>query len=153
MGNKEKQVQEFRDITKLYSGVTIMMHEAMAKKIGLSIADHKYLGLIMHKGQMTAGELSKLTGLTTGAVTGLVDRFEKRKLATRQYDKADRRKVIIVPNIENAQKLLIPVREELSRKTTKLIASFSENEIDVLRRYFLSAMEIMKETAQQLDGK
>jgi DNA-binding MarR family transcriptional regulator len=42
---------------------------------------------------MTAGELSKMTGLTTGAVTGLIDRLEKKKLIQRQFDKDDRRKV------------------------------------------------------------
>jgi DNA-binding MarR family transcriptional regulator len=39
---------------------------------------------------MTAGELSNLTGLTTGAVTGLIDRLEKKKLVKRQFAEDDR---------------------------------------------------------------
>ncbi len=54
------------------------MHEAIAKSAGLTGTDHKYLGLIIQHGEMTAGKLSKLTGLTTGAITGLIDRLEKR---------------------------------------------------------------------------
>ena len=45
---------------------------------------------------MVAGELTTLTGLMTGAVTGLVDRFETKKLVSRQFAQGDRRKVIIV---------------------------------------------------------
>ena len=55
---------------------------------------------------MTAGELSNLTGLTTGAVTGLIDRFEKKKLVKRQFAEDDRRKVIIEPNTKNIMGLL-----------------------------------------------
>ena len=74
------------------------MHEAVGRKAGLSGTDHKYLGFLMQNGQMTAGELSNLTGLTTGAITGLIDRFEKKRLVKRQFAEDDRRKVIIEPN-------------------------------------------------------
>ncbi|WP_245747729.1 MarR family transcriptional regulator [Parapedobacter koreensis] len=50
---------------------------------------HKYLGFLLQRGQMTAGELSNITGLFTGAVTSLIDRFEKQKLVKRQADKID----------------------------------------------------------------
>jgi hypothetical protein len=51
------------------------LHEAIARKAGRSGTDHKYLGLIIQNGAMTAGELSKLTGLTTGAVTGVIGSY------------------------------------------------------------------------------
>ena len=79
---KELNEQEKRKIVNLgrgFSDATIFLHEAIAQKAGLSTTDHKYLGLIMQKGPITAGEFSKLTGLTTGAITGLVDRLEKKK--------------------------------------------------------------------------
>ena len=64
-----------RKLNQLLSYTSIQMHEAVARKAGLSGTDHKYLGFLIEKGQMTAGELSNLTGLTTGEVTGLIDRF------------------------------------------------------------------------------
>lgn len=146
----KQQVQAFRDTSKRYSDASILMHEAIARKVGLSGTDHKYLGLIIEKGAMTAGELSTLTGLTSGAVTGLVDRLEKKKLVKRQFDKSDRRKVIIIPDVKNAFKLLNPIFEQLDKKTTELVASFSEEEIKVLERYFLSAVGIMNEMVEQL---
>ncbi|MCL4641134.1 MAG: MarR family transcriptional regulator, partial [Olivibacter sp.] len=101
---KEQQAQNFRSLSRKYSDTSILMHEAIAREIGLSGTDHKYLGFIIQNGEMTAGELSRLTGLTTGAVTGLVDRLEKKKLVKRKFDSEDRRKVIIVPNTKNTLK-------------------------------------------------
>ena len=102
---------------------------------------------------MTAGELSNLTGLTTGAVTGLIDRFEKKKLVKRQFAEDDRRKVIIEPNTKNIMALLVPLYKEFKNKSEKLSASFSNKEIKIIETYFLKAIEIMNETTNKLNNK
>ncbi len=150
---EREKIRHFRTVSRQYSDTSVLMHEAIARKAGLSGTDHKYLGLIIQKGKMTAGELSRMTGLTTGAVTGLIDRLEKKELVNRQFVKNDRRKVIIVPNTQNAVKLLEPLFAGLQEKTEKLIASFSDSEIQVVEKYFLSAIQIMNETTAELNGK
>src|ERR1700761_8284375 len=110
MGNK--QIIQMRKLSQLYAYTSIQMHETVASKAGLSGTDHKYLGFLMEKGSMTAGELSNLTGLTTGAVTGLIDRFEKKNLVKRRFAKDDRRKVLIEPHTENIMALLVPLYKE-----------------------------------------
>jgi DNA-binding MarR family transcriptional regulator len=107
----------------------------------------------MEKGQMTAGELSTLTGLTTGAVTGLIDRFEKKNLVKRQFAEGDRRKVIIVPNTETIMAILVPLYKEFRNETAQLLASFSNEEIKTLETYFSKAVEIMKKTTNQLNNE
>lgn len=146
-------LQQFRLASRQYSDASIFMHEAIARKAGLAGSDHKYLGLILQHKELTAGELSKLTGLTTGAVTGLIDRLEKKKLLKRKFSRDDRRKVIIVPNEENAMKLLQPLFEELQQKTTALITSFSSSEMESIKRYFLEATAIMKEVTDSMNPK
>ncbi len=146
-------LQEFRQASRQYSDASIFMHEAIARKAGLAGSDHKYLGLILQHKELTAGELSKLTGLTSGAVTGLIDRLEKKKLLKRKFTKNDRRKVIIVPDEENAMKLLQPLFVELQQKTTALIASFSSSEIETIKRYFSEATIIMKEVTDSMNLK
>jgi DNA-binding MarR family transcriptional regulator len=143
-------IKNFRAISRQYSDTSILMHEAIARKAGLSGTDHKFLGLIIQHGEMTAGELSKITGLTTGAVTGLIDRLENKKLVKRQFDKDDRRKVKIVPNQQNTMKLLEPLFKELQEKTLKLISTLSESEIHTIENYFTSAIKIMNETKETL---
>src|ERR1043165_3388623 len=103
---------QVRKLSQAYAYTSIQMHEAVARKAGLSGTDHKYLGFLMVKGQMTAGELSALSGLTTGAVTGLIDRFEKKKLVKRRFAEDDRRKVLIEPNTKNIMALLVPLYKE-----------------------------------------
>lgn len=143
-------IKRIRKLTQRYAYTSIQMHEAVARKAGLSGTDHKYLGFLMEKGQMTAGELSNLTGLTTGAVTGLIDRFEKKKLVKRQFAEDDRRKVIIEPNTENIMALLAPLYKEFRNKSEELTASFSNEEIKIIERYFLKAIELMNETTNAL---
>jgi DNA-binding MarR family transcriptional regulator len=142
-----------RRLSQLYAYTSIQMHEAVARKAGLSGTDHKYLGFLIQKGQMTAGELSNLTGLTTGAVTGLIDRFEKKKLVKRRFAEDDRRKIIIEPNTKNIMAILAPLYKEFRNKSEKLTASFSNKEIKIIETYFLKAIEIMNETTSKLNKR
>src|SRR6195952_5705866 len=130
-------INRLRKLNQLHSYTSIQMHEAIGRKAGLSGTDHKYLGFLIEKGQMMAGELSTLTGLTTGAVTGLIDRFEKKKLVKRQFAEDDRRKVIIEPNTKNIMALFAPLYKEFRSRSEQLTASFSNKEIQIIESYFL----------------
>jgi DNA-binding MarR family transcriptional regulator len=136
-------LKQIRRLSQHYAYATIQMHEAVARKAGLSGTDHKYLGFLLQNGSMTAGELAKLSGLTTGAVTGLIDRFEKKKLVKRQFAKDDRRKVFIEPNNKAIMELLEPLFKEFRKESDKLMASFPNKEVRVLETYFSKAIEIM----------
>jgi len=150
--NKES-LASVRRLSQHYAYSSLQMHEAIARKVGLTGTDHKYLGFLLQKGQMTAGDLSNLSGLTTGAVTGLIDRFEKKKLVKRQFAEDDRRKVFIVPNTKRIMTLLVPLYKEFRSKSEKLMASFSDKEIRTIESYFSKAIEIMNETTNKLTHK
>jgi DNA-binding MarR family transcriptional regulator len=149
----DESVKNVRRLTQHYAYTSLQMHEAVARNAGIPGTDHKYLGFLMQKGRMTAGELATLTGLTTGAVTGLIDRMEKKKLVKRQFADDDRRKVFIEPNTENIMALLEPLYREFRSNTEKLIASFSHKELKVLENYFSKAIELMNETTNKLNKK
>lgn len=142
-----------RKLSEHYAYTSIQMHEAVGRKAGLSGTDHKYLGFLMKQGQMTAGELATLSGLTTGAVTGLVDRFEKKNLVKRRFAENDRRKVIIEPITENIMALMVPLYKNFRAQSEKLMASFSEVELKVIETYFTKALDIMNENITHLQTK
>lgn len=146
-------ITRVRKLSQSYAYTSIHMHEAIGRKAGLSGTDHKYLGFLIVRGAMTAGELSGLTGLTTGAITGLIDRFEKKKLVKRQFAENDRRKVIIVPNTKKIMALFEPLYKEFRSKTEKLMASFTNEEMKVIETYFSKAIEIMNDTTNTLNSK
>jgi DNA-binding MarR family transcriptional regulator len=146
--NKLLRLDTFRAASRKYSDTSILMHEAISRKAGLSGTDHKYLGLLIESGPMTAGELSQRTGLTGGAVTGLIDRLEKKKLAKREFDKEDRRKVFIVANEANTMKLLTPLFKDLQQKTTKLLASYTDMELEIITKYMQEATAVMNDVLE-----
>ncbi|MDO7849521.1 MarR family transcriptional regulator [Hymenobacter sp. M29] len=137
-------------LTRRYSDATVLMHATIAKKAGLSGADHKYLGLLMQHGPMTAGKWASLTGLTTGAITGLIDRLEKKMLVKRTADQTDRRKQVIVPNMAQAEQLLGSVFADLQSKTAQFIATMTDAEVAAVERYLRANAEIMERVTQEL---
>lgn len=145
------QLEHIRKLSQTYAYTSIQMHEAIGRKAGLPGTDHKYLGFLLQKGQMTAGELATVTGLTTGAVTGLIDRLEKKKLVKRVFAENDRRKVFIEPNTKKIMALLEPLYREFRSDTDKLFASFSGRELKVLEKYFLQAIQLMDETTARVN--
>lgn len=144
-------VTKVRRLSQHYAYSSLQMHETVGRRAGLSGTDHKYLGFLLQKGQMTAGELSSLTGLTTGAVTGLIDRFEKKNLVKRRFAENDRRKVLVEPITENIMALLEPLYKEFRTRSEALIASFSDEEMKVIETYFLKAIDLMDETTSTLN--
>src|SRR5580700_8824106 len=76
------------------SGLGVLFSQEVARRLGIASTDLEcldYLG----RGPIAAGELAELTGLTTGAITGVIDRLERAGLARRSRDVADRRKVLV----------------------------------------------------------
>jgi len=144
---------QIRKLSQYYAYTSIQMHEDIARKVGLSGTDQKYLGFFLTKGAMTAGELSSITGLTTGAVTGLIDRFEKKDLVKRQLAKEDRRKVIVVPDTNKIMKLFAPLYKDYRSRVEELIASFADEELKIIEKFLQVSIEIMSETSNQLKSK
>ena len=149
----KEQIAAISQLGRQFSDATILMHEAIANKAGLTGTDHKYLGYLTRHGPMTAGELAKYTGLTTGAVTGLIDRLEKKNLVKREFDPADRRKIIIVPNKEATTKLLGASFKELQNKIVAHISTIPDHEKIVIEKYLLATIDIMNGIRKNLDNK
>jgi DNA-binding transcriptional ArsR family regulator len=77
------------------SAQSVMFYTMMAEHIGVGVSDLRAWDLLLRDGPMTAGEFASLTGLTPGAVTGLINRLEQAGAVRRRVDHNDRRKVII----------------------------------------------------------
>lgn len=144
---------KIKHLGRKISDTTVAMHQALAKNAGLTGTDHKYLGVIINKGKLTAGELSALTGLTTGAATGLIDRLEKKKLVKREFDKSDRRKVYIVANTTLTDKLFKKTNAELQKQIENLISEFTGKEQEIIERYLTATIEIMENITTKLIHK
>jgi DNA-binding MarR family transcriptional regulator len=150
MNKREEIIQAIIEKRREMSTETIMFHQAVADILGLHITDHKCLDLIHHYGAVPAGRLAELTGLTTGAVTGIIDRLEEAGYVRRTDDPKDRRRIIVEPTKNKKwerkiEAIFIPLHERMH----KLLSSYSESELafllDVLTKTLdQSHQELMK---------
>ena len=100
---------------------SILFHQAIANIAGVSVTDLKCLDYIDRAGDVTAGELARLTGLTTGAITAAIDRLEKAGLARRERSQTDRRKVFVRLCESSAMTRIAPFYEALGRESAQMV--------------------------------
>src|SRR5579875_3385843 len=94
----------------------VLFHHALAESLGLGPTDHKCLDLLRDRGPMAGSELGAITGLTSGAITGVVGRLERAGYLRREPDPNDQRKQILrlVPKSSPIQGMLQPLREDVA---------------------------------------
>src|SRR5712692_2814137 len=71
-----------------------LYHRVVADRLRLNSTDHAFLDLIK-AGPVTPGQLARHFDLTTGAVTLVLDRLERRGFISREHDSEDRRRIIV----------------------------------------------------------
>ncbi len=131
---------------------TVLYQQNVAASLGLYNNDYISIDILHEKGPITAGELSKLTGLTTGSVTALIDRLEKNGFVRRQHDPNDRRKVIIVPLYENKEEVsntYLPLHSEM----VKLASTYTDEELELITQFLGKASAVLDEQIHQLSSK
>src|SRR6266702_874657 len=96
-------MHQMQFLGQMASTETALFHHAVASKFGLTVTDTKTVSILMQEGPTTPSHLAQRLSLTPGAVTSVVDRLEKAKLAQRVSDPNDRRKVIVKANLKKIQ--------------------------------------------------
>lgn len=135
------------------------LNHAVAERLGLHPTAWECLSLLFEHGSMPAGRLAELTGLTTGSITGLVDRLESSGYVQRRRDPGDRRRVVVevVPEaLADVPRLFEPMLDDMNRvhrgyteeQMTAMVECL-QDAADVLRRH---ALRIRTETAQRQKG-
>lgn len=130
---------------------TVVYQQNVAASLGLYNNDFLSVDILREKGPITAGELSKLTGLATGSVTALIDRLEKNGYVRRQNDPKDRRKVIIVPLYENKEDV-INTYMPLHTAMVKLAASYTDEELSLISQFLGKASTVLDEQIDHLSS-
>ncbi|MBO9710238.1 MAG: MarR family transcriptional regulator [Caulobacter sp.] len=113
------------------SGQGVLISQAIAGRVGLNPSDLECLDLIQLKGPRTAGELARATGLTSGAITGLVDRLERAGYVAREDDPADRRRVVVRVRPESLA-VLNALYAPLQAAAQDLNASYSDADLALI---------------------
>jgi DNA-binding MarR family transcriptional regulator len=109
-------------------------HDAVAAYLGINRTDLRCLDLIDLRGKQTPGEISQVTGLTTGAVTAMLDRLERAGYIQRARDSSDRRRVL-VELTDLARKRGAEVYQPFATQAGPMFARFSVDQLATLRDF------------------
>ena len=131
------------------STAAVPFHHAVAEHLGLGPTDHKCLDLLREHGPTAGSELAALTGLTSGAVTGVVARLERAGYLRREPDPTDGRKQILtlVPErLGDLHGIFAPVREDAAT----LLAGFDEDQLAAIARFLARSTDLIYRHAARL---
>jgi DNA-binding MarR family transcriptional regulator len=133
------------------STVSIFFHQSIATKLGINVTDTRCFELMSRyaQGPLTAGDLARHTGLTTGAVTGILDRLEKAGLVERFRDSSDRRKVFVRPCLEALQRVG-RLYEGLATASLKHASGYSTKELELVKSYLEGSLQVLRDQAEKL---
>lgn len=131
---------------------TTLFRNAVGDKIGVNVTDMECLGLLFFKGIATPTELSKYTGLSSGATTAMLDRLEKAKLIKRQPNPNDRRGTLIEVD-KGSVKTVGPLFAGTRQAQNQLVASYSVEELRVIADFFQRFTEVWEQGRQQLPSR
>jgi DNA-binding MarR family transcriptional regulator len=147
--SRDELLQELEHAMRKSSAQGTIYASAVAEIAGISSSDMDCMDFLNLEGRMTAGRLAELTGLTTGAITGVVDRMEKAGLVRRERDAEDRRKVFIVPAKESMARLG-RLYAPLQRAMQKQSGGYSDAELRLLLRYASESYQSILEATTHL---
>ena len=123
--------------------------QAIADYHGINRTDARCLDIIERLGGITAGRLARESGLSTGAVTTVLDRLERAGLARRTSDPGDRRRVLVemTPAAREAnEELDRPLVEAASEQLLR----YSEEELVLLRDFHRTSRALTEAHAERI---
>ena len=143
-----------RLIGRELSTAVVLFHEAVGKRLGISSTERKLLDVLDRLGPSTAGELATQTGLTTGAITAIVDRLVRAGYARREPNPRDRRSVIVTLVASSALERLGPeVFAPLGQAIADFSAQYRPAELASIASYLVGLTDILREQTVHLHAE
>lgn len=139
MKTRDEMVSEITRQLRYSSAYAVVFSQVVADKAGIHPTDNECIDFLLLNGPSTAGQLAQVTGLTTGAVTAVVDRLERAGYVRREQSKADRRKVIVVPITERIDADIVPYAMHMGEALYRVLEQFSDEELDIVMKFMAQA--------------
>ncbi|NUO52738.1 MAG: MarR family transcriptional regulator [Polyangiaceae bacterium] len=142
---REKVIGDLVVLGRELSARTVLFHDAVASRIGLSATESKCLDIAVRSNEpITAGKLAEQTGLTTGAITGVLDRLERAGFIRREKDENDRRQVLIRV-LHERLKPVEAIFSDFRAAWEKLLSKYTVDELVLVREYLTRSIDLCNE--------
>ena len=129
---------------KTFAARVILHGMRASDALSLAPTDLVCMCLLQLNGPATPGWLAEMTGLTSGAVTGMIDRLERAGYVTREADPQDRRKVIVTPDLSRWDRDLQRAAPNRAPASLAFLRDYSSAQIRATQR-FVSDLAIAPE--------
>ena len=145
-GLRAKAVAHLLEEARGLSGDFDKLSQAVSEEVGLSSTELLAMDLISRERQVPAGFLARELSLTTGAITGLVDRLERAGFARRAADPTDRRIVLVTATAKERQvgELYAPLAGALRRT----VEGYTEKDLATLTDFIRKLRSAVGGTAE-----
>jgi DNA-binding MarR family transcriptional regulator len=147
---KRQLFHELIDEVRRSQGATDRFDQAVADALGVGRTEMRCLDVLERGGSATAGQLAEATGLTTGAITAVLDRLERAGLARRAADPTDRRRVVVEPT-EKALGLGQRFYSEHIKQSERLYRRYTEDELTLLLGFVREGRQFNEREAERLE--
>lgn len=151
-GSEERSLEDLHLELRAFRDAVDQVNQIVADRLGINRTDLRCLSIIQSRGPLTAGQLAEAAGLTSGAVTTVVDRLERAGYARRLPDPADRRRVL-VDVTSKAGRDVGSIYKPLVEETNRRLARYSPEELALIRDFIRQGREITEEHARRLAGR
>lgn len=138
---KQQLVDEVLHLARAHEAANDAFDEVAREKLGINRTDLRCLNIIENQGRLSAGRLAQLSGLTTAAVTSVLDRLERAGYARRIRDEEDRRQVFVevTPLLaERARAIWGPLGEE----ARAVLGRMTAEELESLLGFYRMGIEL-----------
>jgi DNA-binding MarR family transcriptional regulator len=152
LAGRNELIQKFIWEMRKMATANVLHATTVAHQVGIGVNDMKCAELLVRNGQMTAGQLAESSGLTTGAITGVVDRLEKAGWARRQPDPHDRRRVIIQA-LPQDSRTVAGLYDSYMQAISALLADYNDQELARILEFLSRYTEITSQEALKVQSR
>ena len=141
--SKDKLIAEVADEVRRHQTAQDAFDDVAAGFMGINRTDLRCMDIVDRAGQVTAGALARESGLSSGAVTTVIDRLEAAGYVRRVRDETDRRRVLVELTDEarrRAWEVWGPIAEEAGR----LFAAYDEEQLRFILDFMGGAVEFLE---------
>ena len=149
--SREELAAEVIDQVRRHQIAQDAFDEAATTRLGVNRTDGRCLDILDRLGPITAGDLARESGLSTGAVTTLIDRLERRGYVRRARDTEDRRRVFIELTDELHERAG-EIWGPLAGVGDAFLRRHSDAELRLLRDFLRDACAVLEEHAARVRG-
>ena len=122
------------------AAAAVRLNIAVANQLGLPHTDVQCIGLLAD-GPAAPTRLAERLGLTTGAMTKVLDRLESGSYVYRGADPADRRRIVVTATAEGLAEIgrrYAPVGEAFARR----FAGYTDDELRAVLKFMRDGREV-----------